>query len=147
MEDKLDSVVMKLKTPDECEIFARNAIERGRTGLAIDARKRAVQLRAAAYSAVSEVENECIQAIFAYEEALSDKNGKKTKANRTWQMIKRHGIVAAVERAISRPIDTLGYETLRDLGLDDFTFEAVVLRHPEQFSEKTVEIAKSKVRV
>lgn len=146
-KDELDPIVLKLKTPEECETFAKNAIERGRPDLAIDARKRAIELRVDAYGANTIVERECMRAVFAYEQVLFEKHGKKQQARRTRDMIERLGIIAAVERAIGRPVDTLGYETLKDLGLDKFTFEAVVLRHPDKFSEKSVEIAKSKVKV
>lgn len=98
----MDERVKKIKTPEECEVFAKNALERNRPDLASEAKRRAVELRAELYGAKSEAENEALQAIYAYEEVLTKKNGKRTKASRTWQMIKRHGIIEAVERAVNQ---------------------------------------------
>ena len=81
----MDERVARLKTPEECERFAKNAIERNRRDLADEARKRAVELRAMAYGAKSEAERECLEAIYAYEEVLTSRNGRRTHASRTWQ--------------------------------------------------------------
>ena len=141
----MDEKVTKLKTPEECERFAKNAIERNRRDLADEARKRAVELRAAAYGAKSQAERECLEAIYAYEEVLTAKNGRRTRASRTWQMIKRHGILGAVERAVNREAETAGYTALLKMGLQDYAFEAVVVRHPELFSAETVQHSKARV--
>lgn len=42
----MDDRVAVLKSPEECERFAKNALERNRRDLADEARKRAVGLRA-----------------------------------------------------------------------------------------------------
>lgn len=84
----MDERVAKLKTPKECAVFAKNAVERGHQDLALAARKRAVQLRAEGFGAISEVERECIEAVYAYEEVLSAKAGRRKYASRTWPMIK-----------------------------------------------------------
>jgi hypothetical protein len=141
----MDERVRKLKSPKDCKVFAENAMQRGRPDLANEARQRAVELRAAEYGSSSEVEKECLQAIFAYEETLTEKNGRPTRATRTWQMIKRHGIVAAVERAVCRDPETVGYKALADVGLLDFAFEAVILRHPSLFSEEAIKRSKERM--
>lgn len=141
----MDDRVAKLKTPGECAVFAKNATERARPDLALDARKRAVQLRAESFGAISEVERECIEAVFAYEEVLSAKAGRRQSASRTWPMIKRHGVIEAVERVVKRKADASGYTALVKMGLKDFAFEAVILRHPSVFSAEAV--ASSKVRL
>ena len=86
-----------------------------------------------------------MQAIYAYEEVLSQKNGRRTRANRTWQMINRHGILAAVERAVNRSIDTAGYTALAEMGLQNYAFEAVILRHPELFSEEAIKHSRDRM--
>jgi hypothetical protein len=134
----MDKRIEKLKTPEQCAIFARNAAERNRPDLAEQARKRAVQLSADSLGAESEAEKEALQAVFAYEEVLTKKNGKKTRASRTWQMINRHGILKAVERAVNRNAETQGYTALVEMGLEEFAFEAVILRHPDLFSKEAI---------
>jgi hypothetical protein len=53
-------------------------------------------------------------------------------------MIERHGIIGAVERAVNRPDDTLGYTALVEMGMQEFAFERVVQRHPDRFSAKAL---------
>lgn len=134
----MDDRVGRLKTPKDCEIFARNAKDKGRPELATAAIRRAVEIRAAAYGATSDAERECLEAIYAYEEILFSKHGRRIRASRTWQMIKRRGIIAAIEQAVDRPDGTAGFTALQEVGLENFAFEAVILRHPNLFSESAV---------
>ena len=142
----MDERVKDLKTPEHCEIFARNALAKDRADLADQARMRAVQLRAAAYGAESQAEIEALEAVYAYEETLPKKNGKRTRATRTWQMIRRHGIIEAVEREVNRDAETQGYTALVEMGLEKFAFEAVILRHPDVFSEAAVQKSEERLR-
>jgi hypothetical protein len=138
--------IAKLKTPEDCVNFEKNVTERGRPDLALASRKRAVELRALQHSDdANEVERECLEAVFAYEQVLSAKKGKKTSASRTWQMIKRWGILVAVERAVNRKDEAAGYKALLEMGLENYAFEAVILRHPQSFSPEAVECSKKRV--
>ena len=141
----MDERVRKLKSPEECERFIKNAIRLKHPELAEEARRRAVELRAAEYGSSSQAEKECLQAIYAYEEVLTKKNGRRTRASRTWQMIKRHGILASAERAVDRQAETAGYKALAEMGLQEFAFEAVILRHPHLFSENAVRRSKERM--
>jgi len=139
----MDERVARLTTPKECEIFARNARARNRDDLAEQAKHHAIGLSAIAYGVLneathSEAERECLEAIYAYEQILSANNGKATKASKTWQLVKRHGIIAATERVIERTDVTAGYDALKEAGLEKYAFEATVLRHKELFSETAV---------
>ena len=141
----MDDRVKKLKTPEDCEAFALNATRLGSHELAVQAKQRAVVLRAAAYGAANDAERECIEAIYAYEEILFKKHGKRIRASRTWQMIKKRGIIAAIEQAVDRPDGTAGFTALQEVGLENFAFEAVILRHPTHFSQGAIE--RSRVRM
>ena len=141
----MDDRIQRLDTPKKCEIFARNAINHGRPDLALEANQRAVELRAEEHNAETTAEVEALQAVYAYEELLYKKNGKRHRANRTWQMIKRHGIIEAVERAVTRDTAPQGYTLLVEMGLQEHAFEAVILRHPEVFSEEAQKISKERL--
>jgi hypothetical protein len=141
----VDDRIKRLDTPKKCEIFARNATEHGRPDLAQEATQRAVELRAEEHGAETAAEKEALQAIYAYEERLTNKNGRRTGANRTWQMIKRHGMIEAIERAVNRPVEPQGYKMLADMGLQEYAFEAVILRHPEVFSEEAKRISQERL--
>ena len=134
----MDPRVAKLKTPQDCETFAKNVRERGAPHLAEEARQRAVQIRAEAHGAKTEVERECLEAVYAYEEVLSAQRGKRQRAGRTWPMIQERGILPAVERIVLKRTESVGYTALAEMGLKEFAFEAVILRHPEHFSPEAV---------
>jgi hypothetical protein len=142
----MDERVKKLRTPDECVNFGKNAAARNRPDLAREAQLRSIQLRAEQHGLVSEAEREALQAIYAYEEVLFKKNGRRTRATRTWQMIDRHGIIGAIERAVDRDQETAGYQALVKMGLQELAFEAVILRHPSLFSEGAVEKSKKRLQ-
>ena len=144
MGDTMDERVKRIDTVKKCENYAANALERGHPELAAQARQRALEIRAEAYGASNDAEREALQAIYAYEEVLSHKNGKRTPASRTWQMIKRHGIIEGVERAVNRPVETQGYKALVEMGLEKYAFEYVILRHPALFSDEAIALSKSR---
>jgi hypothetical protein len=140
----MNPLIARLKTAEECESFAKN-VEKTHPELAQQARRRAVELRAASYGATTDAEREALQAVFAVEEVLTQKNGKKTKASRTWQSINKYGIIGTVQRVVNRSKQTDGYTALRDMGMADFTFEAVVLRHPTLFSADALSRAQTRL--
>ena len=117
---QMDTLILKLKTPEDCAIFAANVLARNRPDLAPSARKRAIELQAIAHGAPTDLEKECLEAIFAYEDVLSAKNSRKTRAARTWQMIERHGIIEAFERSVNRRDNTSGYDALLKQGLRQY---------------------------
>jgi hypothetical protein len=141
----VDERVARLKTPAECEQFILN-VQARLPELAQQARRRAVELRAAAHGADRTVEREALQAVYAYEEILAKRHGKRVGASRTWQMIKRHGIIGAVERAVNRKDTTTGYKALVEMNMPDFAFEAVVLRHPMHFSAEAVRRSEERLK-
>ena len=140
----VDEKVSRLKTPEDCESFAKN-VEAKHPQLALEARRRAVELKAAKYGATTEAERQALEAVYACEAALSHKNGKKTRASRTWQSIQRHGILQTVERVVSKKRPTDGYAVLNEMGMADFTFEAVIMRNQSAFTPETVAHAKARI--
>lgn len=48
--------------------------------------------------------------MYAAEAALSAKNGKKTRASRTWQSLNRWGLLQTVERVVSKRKETDAYK-------------------------------------
>lgn len=143
-DSDLDDRVLRLKTAKECVAFAAN-VSRTRPDLAAAARRRAVQLRAAGHGAISKAEREALEAVYAFEDVRSQEAGRRVRASRTWQSFERKGILRTVEDIVSRGRATIAYEALVAAGLERFTFEAVVLRYPECFSDEC--IAQAKVRL
>ena len=123
--------------PEKYEQYALN-VEVRAPEKAQEARRQAVKLRATRDGAKSEVERECLEAIYAYEWTLFKKHGKRQRASYTWRMVDERGIIPAVEHAVTRPKETAGYRGLQAEGMLDMAFEAVVLRHKGMFSEDAV---------
>jgi hypothetical protein len=138
----MDPRVKRLRTAADCEQFAKNCEVRGEIELAKEARRHAIELRAMSHNADTPLEREALAAIYAYEDLLTLKNGRRTRASRTWPMLEKYGIKGAVERAVNRRDGTSGHALLVEMGYGDLAFEAVVLRHPREFSSETVEIAR-----
>ena len=141
----MEDIISKLKTPEQCIQLAKNVIERN-PALAQEARRRAVELRAISFGSTKEVELELLKALYAYEEVLTEKNKKTTRASRTWQMIKKYGIISTAERAVNRPIEPNGYKVLVQMGMQDLTFESVIVRHPDSFNEEVVIRAQERLK-
>lgn len=133
----MEEIINLLKTPEECIQLAQVF-----TALAQQATRRAIELRALTHGNETDVEKKLWEVIYAYEEVLTKKNKRRTLASRTRQMIKRYGIIEAAERAVNRKIEASGYKVLVDMGLQDLTFEAVIVTYPESFSPQIVELAK-----
>jgi hypothetical protein len=140
-----DDPIAKLKTPEDCEQFAINVEERGKPELALAARRKAIELRAAKHGASTAAEREALEAVYAYERVLFRKHGRNTRASRTWRMIERRGIIPAVEHVVTRRDESTGYTALVEMGMQDKAFEAVVLRYPQVFSAEAVRRSKERL--
>jgi hypothetical protein len=57
--------------------------------------------------------------------------------------VEEHGILGAVERAVKK--ESAGYRRLVQNGLEEKAFDAVILRHPNSFSEEAVKIARERL--
>jgi hypothetical protein len=123
--------------PEKYEQYAIN-VEGHAPEKAQEARRQAVKLRAMQDGAETEVERECLEAIYAYEWTLFKKHGKRQRASYTWRMVDERGIIPAVEHTVTRKKVTTGYQALVGEGMQEMAFEAVVLRYPELFTPEAV---------
>jgi hypothetical protein len=131
----MDHRVARLRTPEECAIVAKNAMALKRPDIALEARRKAIEMLVASHPAGSPVETETLAAIYASEAAMTHQRGKKARATRTWEVVRKKGLIAAAERALHSEDD---HATLVELGLEDLSFDALILRHPESFSAAAV---------
>jgi len=137
--------IPKFSTPESYEQYALNVQKRA-PELAQEARRKAIELRAATHGAETDVEREAYEAVYAYERMLLIKHGKKVPAAYTWRMIRNRGIIPAVERLVMRKDETSGYRLLVANGLEDKAFESVVLRHPKEFSAEAVSASENRLK-
>jgi len=135
----------RAKIPAECDSLLKNAIENGWDEIAVEVRKRSIYLRAKLEDPATSIEEQCWQAVCAYEDVLTQKNGKKTYARRIRNSAKNKGIVLAIAGSVSRRIDTSGFLLLNKLGLLEYSFEAVVVKFEDEFSNEVIENAKKRL--
>ena len=121
----MHELVERIKEPELCYVFARNATRRGHPELALQAYRRAVDLRAEQHPTNSPAEFAAVRAIYAYEEALSYSKGKRTRATGTWQLVNRHGLLPALNKRLSSRSSEDVAPVLSELGMTDYSFEAV----------------------
>jgi hypothetical protein len=133
-------IFMEIPTFDKPEKYEQYAInvEGHAPEKAQEARRRAVKLRAIQDGAKTDVERECLEAIYAYEWTLFKKHGKRQRAAYTWRMVGERGIIPAVEHAVTRSKETAGFRGLEAEGMLDMAFENVVLKHKDMFSAVAV---------
>ena len=134
----MHELVLRISDPEKCYVFARNAERKGHPELALEAHRRAVDLRAEAYETESDAEKAAVRAIFAYEEALGYIKGKRTRATGTWQMVNRLGLIEAVNKRLTSRGGEDVTETLQKLGMASYSFESVAAAHPEVFGAKAI---------
>ena len=136
-DERIIKLVGHLKTPEDCEQVALN-VEAKEPAFAILARRKAIEIKASTHNATTAAEEHSFQAVYAYERVMTLERGRKTRATRQWKMITKLGIIVAMESIVKNPTESAGYEALVKMGMQDMSFEAVVLRHPDVFSAEAV---------
>lgn len=141
MNDRL----AKLDTARKALNLAGNARRLGDLALADAALQRAAELRAHEDGFTSPAEMAIALALYAYEEAQSRLNHRTFRANRTRQSIARHGALTAAERIVLNRYPSKGYEVLEEAGLEELSFEAIIVRFPNEFSAKALKAARARL--
>lgn len=80
-----------------------------------------------------------------YEDVKTKQHGKPYRANRTWPMFTRHGILGAVERLVTARRTPDGFVTLTNAGFHDQTIEALVLHYAPLFRPQIVDRATARL--
>lgn len=131
----MHELVERINDPKLCYVFARNATHRGRPELALEAYRRAVDLRAEQHETQTDAEFAAVRAIYAYEEALSYSKGKRTRATGTWQLVNRHGVLPAINKRLTSRNGDGVLPVLKELGMEDYSFEAVSEAFPQEMQQ------------
>jgi hypothetical protein len=81
----------------------------------------------------------------AYEELLTEKNGRTTRANRTRQKLRNKGVIQCLEDWATAPAGTDGFNLLINLGMVELTGEYLVMKYPDRFSQEAVRAASARM--
>lgn len=141
----MDERIARLKTPKEARTFANNARERGRQDLGLEALQHARALQAVKEGHTSPAQQAIASALYAYEEEQTRLKGRTFRANRTRQMITKRGALEAAERMVLSRKPSQGYEVLEEAGLQELSFEAIIVRFPDEFSVRSVQAAQARL--
>jgi hypothetical protein len=128
----MHELVARIKSHELCYVFARNAVKQGHEDLAVQAYRRAVDLRAAGHEGVSEAEVMALKAFYAYEEALSYGQRKRKRATGTWQMVNREGILPTLQKRLQSKSADEALPILKQLQMEDYSFSAVARAYPDE---------------
>nr|WP_175799607.1 hypothetical protein [Burkholderia anthina] len=132
-----------LRTRDDCAQFVRNVGDR-HPHLVVAARQRSVEVQVNAMNLDSALRRDIWSVVYAQEEVIFVRNGRRLRANRTLRCITNRGELDGVAYIVTQSGGE-SFENLHSLGLGNYTFEAVVLRHPEHFASDVVEEARRKL--
>ena len=121
----MHELVLRIRKPELCYVFAENAMKRGHEDLAIQAYRRAVDLRVEEHDDVTDDERQALKAFYAYEEALSYGQRKRKRATGTWQMVKKIGLLPTLKKRLDGKSGVEVAEVLKHLKMEDYGFEAI----------------------
>jgi len=90
------------------------------------------------------LERDFYDVLNAYEELLTEKNGRTTKANRTRQKLRNKGLKQClIDWALGPPTD--GFKLLIEKGLAELTAEHLVVKYESRFPSPVVAAARARL--
>lgn len=139
--------VSKLQTPDQCRTVMERAKERGLDDVYQAVFRRLCEL----VGSENDDPSDALVADFyatlgAYEQLLTEKNGRKTVATRTRQKITNKGVYQSLIEWTRGKAETEGFIMLVEAGLPEYTGEFLVVKYEHRFPADVVELARSRLR-
>ena len=136
------ALIASCANPNQLRQIAKNARAKGEEEVRLAAQRRLYEVLPSEQPGT--LEYDVWQSIHALEGELSDERGKTVRLSRTRQKITRDKEAKTVADLImGSPSE--GYRMLIDRGMQDLTFEAVALRHPERFDQLVLHAARNRL--
>lgn len=129
--------------PNKLRRFMANAKARGVDELYDLARRRLFNILPEAEEGT--FEHDVWRSIHALEDVRTQEAGKTIRLSRTRQTIGRKGVRQTVNDFVSKKSVTEGLKMLQDRNMLEYSFEAVVLRHPNEFCPSVRMAARSRL--
>ena len=127
----------------DLRVLMANVRERGREDIWREAFSKLCSLQG--MDQTDPLHRDFYQTLAAYEELLTEKNGRTTRASRTRQKLQKKGVVRCLEDWAISLTPTDGYNLLIERGMVELTGEFLVQKYPERFSVEAVTAAKSRL--
>ena len=140
--------VSKIKTAEGCRTVMQRARDRGLDDI--------YQLVFRRYCEIVGRENDdpadplvrdFYETLAAYEQLLTEKNGRNTPASRTRQKIANKGVYQSLVEWTRGKVETNGFKLLVEKGLPEYTGEYLVARYADRFPADVVELAHERLKV
>lgn len=86
------------------------------------------------------------ETLAAYEQILTERNGRKTPASRTRQKIANKGVHQSLVEWARGKVETNGFLLLVEKGFPKYTCEYLVVRYVDRFPIDVVELARERLK-
>ena len=137
------AVIEKCDDPAELRRFMNNARQRGGDDVYDAAFQRLITIQPSAE--VGTLAYDVWRTIFAFEELLREERGRTVRLMRTRQKIQRDGEVKTVIDLTLKRTPSEGFGMLKDRGMLELSFEALVVARAGHFPASVVDAARSRL--
>ena len=135
--------IEKCDDPAALRRFMKNAKQRGGNDVYNAAFQRLITVQPSAQ--VGTLAHDVWRTIYAFEELLKEERGKTIWLSRTRQKIQRDGEVKTVMDLTLKATPSDGFRMLKDRGILELSFEALVVARAEHFPSNVVDAARSRL--
>lgn len=138
--------VSVLKTQEECRIVMGRAKEKGDDAFYAKVFRRSCEIAGAEHDDPDDpLIREFWETLAAYEQHLTEKNGRTTRATRTRQKITNKGVYRSLVEWTLGKIETNGFTLFVDKGLPEYTGEYLVVKYGDRFPSDVVDLARRRL--
>jgi len=135
-QKQISSFIHKVIVPAELKKIMVNAKRQGRDDVYWFAFKHLCKFHG--QNETDPLHLDFYEVLTAYEELLTEKNGRTTKANRTRQKLSRHSVEKCLEDWALSVAPTQGFLLLIAKGMHELTAEYFVLKYKNRFSQEVI---------
>jgi hypothetical protein len=144
MSNPVPDFIARLKTANEARNVMANAKAKMQYPAYRAAFRRLCELEGRNYD--DPLHRDFYSMLAAYEELLTEKNGRTTKASRTRQKLTRKDVETCLEDWAISKTPTLGFSLLIENGMLELTAEFLIVKYSDRFSNRAVEAAKVRLQ-
>ena len=138
--------VSVLKTQEKCRIVMERAKEKGDDDFYAKVFRRSCEIVGSEHDDPDDpLIREFWETLAAYEQLLTEKNGRKTPATRTRQKIKNKGVYQSLVEWTRGKIETNGFTLLVEKGLPEYTGEYLVVKYGDRFPPDVVDLGRKRL--
>ena len=138
--------VSKLKTRDDCRTVLKRARERDLPDVYKAVFRRLCEIEGSVYEDPDDpLIRDFYETLAAYEQLLTEKNGRNTPAQRTRRKIANKGVHQSLIEWTRGNVETNGFKLLIGAGLPEYTGEYLVARYSSRFPPDVVILARERL--